>query len=589
MLFFRLVVSVLLFSTTSFAFNTEDVVPNEVIVKFKDNQNQFVTLGKLAVSAQLKSQRSWPGLNLHHFKAKSGDRLEDVISRLKEDPSVEFAEPNFYVRAQVAPYYPTNARIKVRESWAYLPPADSIDQLPIVAIIDSGLDMDHSVFKDTDRVAVNTAEIPNNGRDDDGNGFIDDVEGWNFITNSPNVTDETGHGTHVSGIVLGSTEDIISFNSSQSPRIQILPLKFLNSEGVGKTSDAIEAINYAISRGVKVINNSWGGSNYSGTLHSAFNTAYQNGIVIVAAAGNSSKNNDSTAVYPANLDLPSLISVAASTDNDNWASFSNYGPSTVHVFSPGVGIVSTIPGNDYGVMTGTSMAAPFVSGLAALMISVAPNLSGYQIKDSILRSGDYKVSHLNYVTSGRRINFENAVLDVLNHVDDVAYQPEYAPVYSQGSRGISSTSGVGVGFGCGRVAEFYKDQNKDFNNKQNLKFINLESDRSLSLWFLLAPILLILFYKKRFSHENKREYKRESVNITGQLITDSGWVLPVIVKDLSAAGAGLQIIDYQSDFKLEATTKLVLNLVFGKHDKLRYKGQIMRSTDDGFLGIKFKS
>lgn len=558
-----------------------DAVPNEVIVKFKDSHTQYTILGKVASKAQVVSKKSWPEMNLHHFATKPGDKLQDVIARLKEDPSVEFAEPNYYVRASSSgTFSQSSANMKVTQSWSKLSDPKSIEDLPIVAIIDSGLDLSHSVYNSTDRVFINSEETPGNGIDDDGNGYVDDISGWNFVNQNSNVSDSTGHGTHVSGIVLGSTEDIVRFDSQRSPRIQILPLKFLNSNGVGKTSDAIEAVNYAIKMNVKVINNSWGGPSYSSTLHSVFNQAYTKGITIVAAAGNEASNNDAKAVYPAALDVPSLISVAASTEQDSYASFSNYGVNSVHVFAPGVGIYSTIPANQYGLSTGTSMAAPFVSGLAALLHAEAPNLSGYQVKEIIMNTGDAKAWFTSYVQSGRRINFDSAVVEAKNLVNEPNYQPNYTPSYSQGSRSLASTEDVAGGIGCGRVASLYKEAGDSLINK--------DKNKKLSFLFLLIPIFLLVYRKIKIIHFNQRKYERLNVDYQGHLITDSGYIYPVIVKDLSVGGAGVLISDFEPNVKIEKATLVILKFMLSTQKTQRFKGEVKRSNDNGFVGLEFE-
>ncbi len=558
-----------------------DAVPNEVIVKFKNSHNQFTVLGKVASQAQVISKKSWPELNLHHFSTKPGDNLQDVISRLKNDPSVEFAEPNYYVRASNAgSFSQSSANMRVTQAWTKLSTAQSIEDLPIVAVIDSGLDLNHSVYKNTDRVYVNSREIPGNLIDDDGNGFVDDVSGWNFVNETSNVMDTTGHGTHVSGIVLGSTEDIVRFDSLRSPRIQILPLKFLNSNGVGKTSDAIEAINYAITVGVKVINNSWGGPSYSSTLHSVFNLAYSRGITIVAAAGNEASNNDVKPVYPASLDVPSLISVAASTDQDSYASFSNYGIDKVHVFAPGVGIYSTIPSNSYGLSTGTSMSAPFVSGLAALIHAEAPNLSGYQVKQIIMNTGDARTWFSSYVESGKRINFDKAIIEAKTLASEPSYQPNYSPSYSQGSRSMASSQDVAGGMGCGRVTALYQDAGDSMINKN--------SETKFSFLFLFLPFLMLIYRKLRTLHLNQRRHDRLNVDYKGHLITDAGYIYPVSIKDLSTGGAGVQISDFDPSIKIEKATLVILNFVLSPHKSQRFKGEVKRSTKNGFVGLEFE-
>lgn len=582
---FILILLISLWSWSLFAYNPEDIVPGEVIVKFKDNRRQLRVMGKLAADNQLVSQKAWTGLNLQKFKTRKEANIQEVIEQLKEDPNVEFAEPNFWVYGSQFQKTMTAADIKIKESWPHLPSIGPSDEVPIVAVIDSGLDLQHSIYNNTGRVYKNTKEIPNNGIDDDGNGYVDDVYGWNFVANSPQIYDDTGHGTHVSGIILGVTEDIFNFDSRNTPRVKILPLKFLNHQGKGQTSDAIDAIYYAINRGAKVINNSWGGEYYSATLHSALNAAYQKGIVIVAAAGNERSNNDVRPVYPASIDVPSMISVAASAFSANdIARFSNYGPGSTHIFAPGEAIVSTYPGESEQSMSGTSMAAPFVSGLAALVFSVGPQLSGYQIKEIILDHGDYRESLLNYVMSGRRVNFEKTVRGAYRYENTPFAQPDYSPSYKYGQRGLASTHNIASGFGCGRVSAFYDNQNKTL-------FREKKEPMSLSIGIglgLLLPLFMILLHKYRLFCLKRRSATRRKINVTSQLVLENGWVLPVLIKDVSSSGAGVQILGDFKNYKISKSSGVVLNMLFNKKDKQRCKAKIMRCTEDGFLGIQFK-
>lgn len=611
---------ILFFGFQAQAYNPEDVVPNEIIIKFKDSHSSFAVQGKLAATYQLKSEKKWNRLNIHQFKTKAGDNIDSVIQAIQQDPSVEFVEPNFYVYASNLPNPMTSVPVRIRESWAILPSnPGAIENLPIVAVIDSGLDLTHPVYNQTDRVYINLGETgldsqgrnrATNGIDDDGNGYVDDVNGWNFANNSSNVTDDTGHGTHVSGIVLGSTENIFDFQPSNSPRVQILPLKFLNN-GVGRTSDAINAINYAINQGAKVINNSWGGTSYSSTLHSALTTAYNSGIVIVSAAGNSSSNNDNNPVYPASLDLPSMISVASTSTNRAWSSvtdsgpdlssssdrckssFTNFGANSVDVFAPGNAIYSTIPAsqfNGYGTSTGTSMAAPFVAGLAAMISSVAPNLSGFQIKEILMDSADYNPVCEIYIKSGRRINFERAIIEAYNHRQEVNTQPGYTPLYNQGTRGLASSDQVSSGIGCGRVTEFYNDQNNSlFQSRSDGNTVAMDAKVSVDILFLLIPLFLLLALRRYHLNQiNKRVYDRKTINMPGQMILDNGWVLPVNVKDISSTGAGIQLLGETQNFNYNTSSgHMILNLIFGNGEKVRYKAKVVRSTEDGFVGVKF--
>ncbi|HEV3121971.1 MAG TPA: S8 family serine peptidase, partial [Isosphaeraceae bacterium] len=210
----------------------------------------------------------------------------------------------------------------------------------------------------------------------------DGTHGWNFINNTPNVQDDNGHGTHVSGI-LGAAGNNGIGSAGVNWQAQIMPLKFIGSDGNGSTDAAVTAIYWAVQHGARVINASWDGSAYSQSLYDAISYANTHGAVVVAAAGNETANNDVVATYPASIRLPNMISVAAVDSSGNLAYFSNYGANTVDLAAPGVNIWSTVPGS-YGVLSGTSMAAPFVTGVVSLVIGQNPSLSAAQVVHQVL-------------------------------------------------------------------------------------------------------------------------------------------------------------------------------------------------------------
>jgi subtilisin family serine protease len=253
---------------------------------------------------------------------------------------------------------------------------------PIVAIVDSGIDLYHIDLKDN--IFINTKEIAGDNIDNDNNGYIDDISGWNFVSNNNIPQDDFYHGTHVAGIVTGVSNDI-----------SIMPLKFQNSSGLGYTGAAASAINYATNmklKGINIasINLSWGGGTSSSLiLESAIKRANDLGIVVVTAAGNNSSNNDLVPRYPSSYKLSNTISVAATNRDLTLANYSNYGKNSVDIAAPGTGIYSTLPNNSYGYVSGTSMAAPFVSGAVALLKSININYVASQIKSAILSAASY--------------------------------------------------------------------------------------------------------------------------------------------------------------------------------------------------------
>jgi subtilisin-like proprotein convertase family protein len=270
-----------------------------------------------------------------------------------------------------------NADINIEPAWA-LGTATSI----VTAVIDTGVDYTHPDL--ASNIWTNTDEVAGNGIDDDGNGFVDDVRGWDFVNNDSDPMDDNGHGTHVAGTIGAVGNNGIGV-TGVAWTASIMPLKFLDQSGSGSLSDAIKAIQYARVNGAKIINASWGGGGFSSALQSAITQFITSGGLFVAAAGNEATNNDVTPSYPANYQ--GVISVGASTRTDTRASFSNYGTS-VDVFAPGQSILSTLPGNRYGSLSGTSMATPQVAGALALLWGQNPTLSATTISQALINSTD---------------------------------------------------------------------------------------------------------------------------------------------------------------------------------------------------------
>lgn len=293
------------------------------------------------------------------------------------------------------------------EAWDTTTGSDSV----IVAIIDTGIDYNHADL--AANMWRNPREIPANGRDDDRNGFIDDVYGMNAITDSGNPLDDNGHGTHVAGIigaVGNNARGVVGVNW----KVKMVGAKFLSADGSGSTSDAIKAVAYvtALKRAghnVVTSNNSWGGSSYSQALGDAISDAAKAGVLFVASAGNSSRNTDTNPSYPASYQIPNVISVASIDSYGFLSYFSNYGIKSVHIGAPGSNIYSTVRLNGYGTKSGTSMAAPQVAGAAALVQSACSTLSMSAIKTTILSSGIKTTSLSKYTSTGAMVNAAKAV------------------------------------------------------------------------------------------------------------------------------------------------------------------------------------
>lgn len=277
----------------------------------------------------------------------------------------------------------------------------------VVGVVDSYVDVNHSQLKN--QILINTKEIPNNGKDDDENGYVDDYSSMNF-TSVANYTIQNEHGTHVAGIIASDHSGLMK---GIAPKAKIIAAPFISNDGSGSLGDAISAMNYVVSRGAKVINASWGGSICVSTLREAFDEISAKGVLIVVAAGNESRDLDYNPTYPAAFNIPGQITVAASNLNDYMSSFSNSSFNLVHLAAPGDAIMSTTPNEKYNYLKGTSMAAPFVTGAAAVLMSAFPKATVAQVKEALINSVDITPNHEFRVSSRGRLNLLKAY-DYLN-------------------------------------------------------------------------------------------------------------------------------------------------------------------------------
>ena len=302
-------------------------------------------------------------------------------------------------------------KVQAADAWNYLPANSPGTSEVIVAVIDTGVNINHPDLKDN--IWVNTAELNGKvGVDNTGNGFKNDYYGWNFVDNNNNVLDDHGHGTHVAGTIAAVGDNAIGV-VGVAPNAKILPLKALNSAGSGFASDVTKAINYSTAlrlsgQNVVAINCSFIFSSSNTAMNTAIINAGNAGIVVVAGAGNNSYNLDVTKMYPASTEAPNVITVGATTSTDAWATYSNYG-SAVDVAAPGSSIYSTTMNGGYGLMSGTSMATPHVSGMVALIAATNPNLTPEQIKAAIVQGTDKLPQLQGKVSSGGRVNAANTL------------------------------------------------------------------------------------------------------------------------------------------------------------------------------------
>ena len=441
----------------SFEINTNKYSSNELLVKFRSglserrvNQsiNKRHATGSKKFSGKRRGRRTSAIDSWRHIQLPAGADIEQVIADFASDPDVERVEPNYEITTFVVPNDPrfqelwgmhnigqtggiNDADIDAPEAWDIKTGSESV----LVAVIDTGVDYNHEDL--IGNIWTNPGEIAGNGIDDDGNGFIDDIHGYDFANNDGDPRDDNGHGTHCAGTISGVGNNGIGI-TGVSWNARIMAVKFLNSSGSGSVSNAVKAVMYASSMGVKVMSNSWGGGGYSQALLDAINDANNAGALFVAAAGNNGRNTDVTPTYPQGYDVPNVLSVAATDNRDNKASFSNYGALSVDLGAPGVSILSSVPtgtcrlcdSTGYRLLNGTSMATPHVSGAAALLLSVDPSLPPDELKSILMASVD-PIAALNGITvSGGRLNVNAALNSVANAPFRLAVSPDSPTVVS---------------------------------------------------------------------------------------------------------------------------------------------------------------
>ncbi len=437
----RLVLSLTTLSVISLSANAsvQESVPGEYVVKFKAHP----------AAMQLMSSKIQLGQSLHAFiknrissanivvvQRASVETAESAISSLQENELVEYAEPNYIYHISKTPAQAgyinlwglhnvgqtdkdgkvgvAGVDIDVEKAWDITTGSKQV----LVAVIDTGIDYTHpdlvqNVWTNPGETGADSQgrDKSNNGVDDDQNGYVDDVHGFNFVnaaapTNNP--MDDHGHGSHCSGTIGGFGQNgtgIVGVNWN----VKIVASKFLDANGGGTLEGAIMAIDYATKVGAKVMSNSWGGGGFSQALQDAVARATQSGAVFVAAAGNDGTNNDVSPAYPASFPVENIISVAAIDNQGNLASFSNMGARTVHLGAPGVNVYSSVKGGGYDTWSGTSMATPHVSGVAALLLAKEPNLTNAQVKQRLISTTRALPSLSGQTVSGGLINAYNAL------------------------------------------------------------------------------------------------------------------------------------------------------------------------------------
>lgn len=429
-------------------------VPGELIVKFKPGVNAksfFAQKGINSLGIQSKREIKLSYQNLSVVSVGNQKSLKSVIASLKNNPEIEYAEPNYiysialvpktltkYKRLEKSPFTDFTAAIPDDPSFSQLwgmrntgsnePQGKAgvegadINALKAwdltkgsrsvkIAVIDTGVDYNHPDLQGN--VWVNQAELNGKpGVDDDGNGYIDDIHGYDFANNDNDPMDGHGHGTHCSGTIGAVHNNKIGVSGVMN-EVTIVPVKFLGDDGSGSLEAAIKAIDYATQLNVDLMSNSWGGGGRSEALLEAIKRASDKGIIFTAAAGNSTSNNDTTPSYPASYqsESPNVVAVAALTAQNDLAYFSSFGRNSVHIAAPGHNILSTVKNGGYEVMSGTSMATPHVSGVLGLLLAKEGRMSHAVMKERLTMTGVPVAALRGKTQTGSRIDAYNLLTD----------------------------------------------------------------------------------------------------------------------------------------------------------------------------------
>lgn len=406
-----------------------EAVPGEYLVKLSD---EFFQNGRdlRHLSLQLRStvRSTIPSYNLVVIQRPSFELRSTALEQIRNLPGVKYVEPNYIFRKQQTTdeFFPKQwglqnlgqqdpagatgvAGIDVNavEAWKIQTGKREV----VVAVIDTGVDYNNPDLKDN--MWTNAAELSGQPNvDDDGNGYVDDVYGYSFVNGKAyaDPMDDHGHGSHCAGVIGARTNNEIGM-AGLNWDVQIMAVKFLSKGGSGTLEDAVLSIDYAVKNGAHILSNSWGGGPFTNALFEAIQRSHEAGTLFIAAAGNSSANNDKSEAYPANYDVPNVISVAAIDNRGRLASFSSYGKKKVHLGAPGVNVWS-ITTKGYESWSGTSMATPHVSGVAALVKANETQLSNVEIRERLISTAVRIPGLRNKVSSGGMVSAYTSLMNI---------------------------------------------------------------------------------------------------------------------------------------------------------------------------------
>jgi serine protease len=451
--------------------NTVTYETDNILVVYKDNATSYErssaqhlvggTLRDLNRDGVDDRFKHVMGGKLAQLSLRKGADINAAIKMISKHPAVKYAEPNYIVRAIGVPDDPNfvslwgmhntgqsggtvDADIDAVEAWDITTGSSSV----VVGVIDTGVDYNHPDLQAN--IWTNPGEIAGDGIDNDGNGVIDDIHGYNANANNGDPMDGNGHGSHVSGTIGAKGNNgvgVVGVNWD----VSIIGCQFLDASGSGSTAGAIACIDYMTNLkqnhgvDVKATNNSWGGGGFSQALKDSIDFAGDAGILFLAAAGNGASDNDVTASYPASYESDAVMAIASTDRNDNMSGFSQWGLTSVDMGAPGSAILSTVLGGGYDTFSGTSMATPHVTGAAALVWSLNPDLTPVEMKELLMISGDANAALTGKTVSGTRLNVANAL-------DQANPAPGYRFTVTPTSQSVEAGSAVSYDFSVGSVA-----------------------------------------------------------------------------------------------------------------------------------------
>ena len=405
-------------------------VPGEVLISFQPWVNSAQAAGHLA-ALDLKVKRQVPALGVKLVKLPPGQTVEEALQRISNRHGVEYVEPNYILHISAIQQEEITdqwslAKIQAPAAWATF---NDPDKVPVVlAAVDTGIDPTHTDL--VGNVWSNAGEIAGNGLDDDGNGFIDDTWGWDFVNNDSDPIDDNLHGTAVSSVMAGVLDG--SGVAGVCPWCKVMPVKVMTDQGIGFLDVVASGITYAADNGAMVINLSLAGPTGAQTLENAINYAWSKGVLVVAGAGNDGAN---APMFPAGYD--NAMAIAATGEQDTHACFSNYAQDYISVAAPGENILVALPNDQYGIGSGTSLSSPLVAGLGGLLLSQVTDRTNITLK-SIIESTAVDLS-----PPGFDAAFGNGRIDALRAVSNITSQ-EPPP------DGMFSTNGTASGYAHAR-------------------------------------------------------------------------------------------------------------------------------------------